>query len=71
MTEEVARLLGADAANLVRFEDLDADEGVIVGKWSEPGIPIAEVGTLIQLDRGPLERVRRDRASRKGRRRRP
>ena len=58
VTEEVARLLDADAANLVRFEDLTADEGVIVGKWSEPGIPIAGVGTVIQVDRGPLERVR-------------
>ena len=59
VTEEVARLLDADAANLVRFEDVAADEGVIVGKWSEPGIPIAGVGTVIQVDRGPLERVRR------------
>ena len=58
VTEEVARLLGADAANLVRFEDLEAEQGLIVGKWSEPGIPIAEVGTLVQLDRGPLDRVR-------------
>ncbi len=58
VTEEVARLLGADAANLVRFEDLAADEGVIVGKWSEPDIPIAGVGTVIEVDRGPLERVR-------------
>ena len=58
VTEEVARLLGADAANLVRFVDLEAEEGLIVGKWSEPGIPIAEVGTIVPLDRGPLDRVR-------------
>jgi len=58
VTEEVARLLGADAANLVRFADLTTDEGLIVGKWSEPGVPIAEVGTLVELDRGPLDRVR-------------
>ena len=38
VTEEVARLLGADAANLVRFSPT-RDEGVIVGKWSEPGVP--------------------------------
>jgi PAS domain S-box-containing protein len=57
VTEEVARLLGADAANLVRFDDL-ADKGLIVGRWSEPGIPIAEVGTVVELDRGPLDRVR-------------
>jgi PAS domain S-box-containing protein len=58
VTEEVARLLGADAANLVRFADIAGDHGVIVGKWSEPGVPIAEIGTLIPLDRGPLDRVR-------------
>ena len=59
VTEEVARLLGADAANLVRFEDVAAEEGLIVGEWSEPDVPIAPVGTVIQVDRGPLERVRR------------
>jgi PAS domain S-box-containing protein len=59
VTEEVARLLGADAANLVRFNQLDEDEGVIVGKWSEPGVPIAESGTVVQLEGGPLDRVRR------------
>ncbi len=58
VTEEVGRLLGADAANLVRFVDLEAEQGLIVGKWSEPGIPIAEVGTPVQLDRGPLDRIR-------------
>jgi signal transduction histidine kinase len=59
VTEEVARLLGADAANLVRFVDLEAEQGVIVGKWSEPGIPIGEVGTPVHLDPGPLDRLRR------------
>jgi PAS domain S-box-containing protein len=59
VTEEVARLLGADAANLVRFNELDEDEGVIVGKWSEPGVPIAETGTVVRLEGGPLDRVRK------------
>ena len=59
VTEEVARLLGADAANLVRFVDLETEQGVIVGKWSEPGIPIGEVGTPVHLDPGPLDRIRR------------
>ena len=59
VTEEVARLLGADAANLVRFVDLEAEQGVIVGKWSELGIPIGEVGTPVHLDPGPLDRIRR------------
>ena len=59
VTEEVARLLGADAANLVRFVDLEAEQGVIVGKWSEPGIPIGEIGAPVHLDPGPLDRIRR------------
>ena len=46
VTEEVARLLGADAANLVRFSPT-LDEGVIVGKWSEPGVQIPGAGTIV------------------------
>ena len=46
VTEEVARLLGADAANLVRFGPT-LDEGVIVGSWSEPGVPIPGAGTIV------------------------
>ena len=41
------RLLGADAANLVRFGPT-ADSGVIVGKWSEPGVPIPGAGTIVK-----------------------
>jgi signal transduction histidine kinase len=56
VTEEVARLLGADAANLVRF-DPRANEGLIVGKWSEPGVRIPGAGTRVDLLGGTLERV--------------
>ena len=56
VTEEVARLLDADGANLVRF-DPRASEGVIVGKWSEPGIAIPGAGTRVDLLGGALERV--------------
>ena len=47
VTEEVARLLGADAANLVRFSS--TSEGVIVGKWSEPGVQIPGAGTVVSM----------------------
>jgi len=50
VTEEVARVLGADAANLVRFSS--TSEGVIVGKWSEPGVQIPGAGTVVAIDRG-------------------
>ena len=51
MTEEVARLLGADAANLVRFSPT-RDAGVIVGKWSEPGVQIPGAGTIVAIEDG-------------------
>lgn len=58
VTEEVGRLLDADAANLVRFDTRNEDEGVVVGKWSEPGVQIAEIGTRIELEGGAITRVR-------------
>jgi GAF domain-containing protein len=61
VTEEVARLLGADAANLVRFGPTP-DEGVIVGKWSEPGVPIPGAGTVVEIRGGALAAVARTRA---------
>ena len=51
VTEEVARILGADAANLVRFSP-SRDEGVIVGKWSEPGVQIPGAGTIVVIEDG-------------------
>ena len=51
VTEEVGRLLGADAANLVRF-DPTPTSGVIVGKWSEPGIQIPDAGTIVAIEDG-------------------
>ncbi len=51
VTEEVARVLGADAANLVRFSPSN-DEGLIVGKWSEPGVPIPGPGTIVAIADG-------------------
>ena len=51
VTEEVARLVGADAANLVCFGPAP-DEGIIVGKWSQPGVKIPGAGTVIRIEPG-------------------
>jgi signal transduction histidine kinase len=59
VTEEVARLVGADAANLVCFGPTPG-EGVIVGKWSEPGVSIPGAGTVVRIEAGaPLDQVAR------------
>jgi PAS domain-containing protein len=48
VTEEVGRLLGAQAANTTRFS---ADgTAVIVGAWGTPGIELFEPGAAIPLD---------------------
>jgi PAS domain S-box-containing protein len=65
VTEELGRLLGADAANLVRFQP-DSIEGVIVGKWSEPGVAIGMTGRTVVMDGGPLTRVHRTGAAARG-----
>jgi signal transduction histidine kinase/PAS domain-containing protein len=60
VTEEVARLLGADGANLVRFDAQTEDEGgLVVGRWSEPGIRISPTGARVKLQGGALTKVRR------------
>jgi signal transduction histidine kinase len=51
VTEEVARLVGADAANLVCFGP-GPGEGLIVGKWSESGVKIPDAGTVVTIERG-------------------
>jgi len=59
VAEEVARLLGADAANLVSFGPRP-EQGLIVGTWSEPGVPIPGDGTVIVIARGSaIDRVAR------------
>ena len=58
MTEEVARLFGSDAANLVRFTP-NPREAVVVGRWRAPGVEILEVGANIPLDGGPVTEVAR------------
>ena len=55
VTEEVARLLGADAANLVCYGPRP-EKGVIVGKWSEPGVQIPGDGTVVVIARGQRAR---------------
>src|SRR6185503_20127336 len=51
VTEEVGRLLGADAANLVRLGPSPAS-GLIVGKWSEPDVEIPGTGTIVAIEEG-------------------
>jgi PAS domain S-box-containing protein len=48
VTGEVGRLLGAQTANMIRYED--GPEATVVGGWSAPGIPAVEVGPRIPLD---------------------
>jgi PAS domain S-box-containing protein len=50
VTEEVGRLLGAAAANLVRFEA--GGTGVVAGAWSRADVAAVPEGTRVELD-GP------------------
>jgi signal transduction histidine kinase len=59
VTEEVGRLFRADAANLIRFDRLNENEGLIVGRWSNAGTVISPLGTRIELLGGAVTRVRR------------
>jgi PAS domain S-box-containing protein len=56
VTEEVGRLLGAHAANLVRYEP-GGEEAVIVGRWSEPGISSEPHGERYRTQGAPSHRV--------------
>ena len=59
VTEEVARLLVPTPANLVSLGP-GPEQGVIVGKWSEPGVQIPGNGTVIVVARGSaIDRVAR------------
>jgi PAS domain S-box-containing protein len=49
VTEEVARLLGARSASIVRF---GADErGLVIGGWNEPGAARLPTGSSVELER--------------------
>ena len=56
VTEEVGRLLDAHSANVIRFEP-DRKSGVILGRWSEPGVYAQEVGAIVVLEGGPVNMV--------------
>jgi PAS domain S-box-containing protein len=47
VTEEVARLSGAETANMIRYE---ADSELVIGAWSEPGAANLPVGATLPLD---------------------
>jgi len=55
VTEEVGRLLGADTANMLRFEP--GGGGDVLGAWSLRGVPAVPVGTRMPLD-GPTVSAR-------------
>jgi signal transduction histidine kinase len=65
VTEEVGRLLGADAANLLRF-DAGPESALVVGKWSETGIVVRETGERAELGGGPITRVYQTRRAARG-----
>jgi PAS domain S-box-containing protein len=48
VTEEVSRLLGAQSANMIRYEQ--GAEATVLGGWSAPGVPSVEVGPRVPLD---------------------
>ena len=48
VTEEVGRLLGAQSADMVRYEG--GEEASVVGAWSAHGAPAVPVGGTISLD---------------------
>jgi PAS domain S-box-containing protein len=48
VTEEVGRLLGAQSANMVRFDGRGA--AAVVGGWNSPGVSSVPVGNWIRLD---------------------
>jgi signal transduction histidine kinase len=47
VTEEVARLSGAETANLIRYR---ADNELVIGAWSAPGAANLPVGATLPLD---------------------
>jgi PAS domain S-box-containing protein len=56
VTEEVGRLLGAHAANLVRYEP-GGEAAVVVGRWSERGISSEPHGERYRTEGAPSHRV--------------
>jgi PAS domain S-box-containing protein len=48
VTEEVGRLLGAQTANMVRFDD--ADGAYVVGGWNAKGVSSVPVGDHVRFD---------------------
>jgi len=47
VTEEVARLFGAETANTIRYRD---DSELVIGAWSRPGAANLPVGETLPLD---------------------
>src|SRR5205807_1168077 len=47
LTEESAKLSGAETANMIRYQ---ADDELVIGAWSEPGAANIPVGATLPLD---------------------
>lgn len=45
---EAARLLGVELAGVVRIDEV-SEQGVVVGAWGEPGLPLPAAGTEVDL----------------------
>jgi len=61
VSEEVGRLLVASAATLLRFTG--EARAVVLGAWSEPGVPSLPIGTELDVDpQGVLAKIRDTRA---------
>jgi PAS domain S-box-containing protein len=65
VTEEVGRLLGAQSANMIRYDD-EAGEAAVVGAWNAAGAPSVDVGSTVPLD-GDTAAVRVHRTGRPAR----
>lgn len=55
VTEEVARLLGAQTSNLLRYDG--GDRGTVLAGWSEPGVSAMPAGTEIVMDSPTLAAI--------------
>jgi PAS domain S-box-containing protein len=56
VTEEVARLLGANTASLLRYEP-NGEAAVTVGRWSQPGAYLDRIGERVPMVGGPVHTV--------------
>jgi PAS domain S-box-containing protein len=54
---ELGRVLGADRANILRF-DPETEDALVVGVWGEDQADAEMIGRRIKIDRGPYQTIR-------------